>query len=189
MWWWSMCLKYDGVLYWWRADTALIKLRFICNRIEWLLVCIYRNKLVYSLLPLLSLCGMDTVYLVIFFLFPLSWIMSWPEILVWITGSQKPEREGHVSFNNLQMQLVTGVRYESTPKSIQKGFWTLKCAKLKWQTSGTGQNSNCSRQPNLSNQNWVSRSLGSLLVGEYIRVRVVSFSQESNPMKGGKSPT
>ncbi|GAY52393.1 hypothetical protein CUMW_141400, partial [Citrus unshiu] len=28
------------------------------------------------------------------------------------------------------------------------------------------------RQPNLSNQNWVSRSLGSLLVGEYIRVRI-----------------
>lgn len=27
-----------------------------------------------------------------------------------------------MSFNNLQMQLVTGVRYESTPKSFRKVF-------------------------------------------------------------------
>lgn len=42
-----------------------------------------------------------------------------------------------MSFNNLQMQLVTGVRYESTPKSFRKVFEHSrgdrgqKCTKLK----------------------------------------------------------
>lgn len=40
---------------------------------------------------------------------------------------------------------------------------------------------------NLSNQNWVSLSLVLYMVGEYIRVRIVS--QVSNPIKLGKSPT